>query len=83
MNKNIEVKEKKQLKYLEQKKKRERVLYKSNLEQMEIVYTDNEAKKFYGKVKSIRKGFKPQTLLNRDKEHNIVNNIEKSPAKVV
>ena len=50
---------------------------------MEIAYTDNEAKKFYGKVNSIRKGFKPQTLLIRDKERNIVSNIEKSPAKVV
>jgi hypothetical protein len=60
-----------------------RVLYKSNLEQMEIAYTDSEAKKFYQKVNSIRNGLKPQTLLIRDKERNIVSNKEKSPAKVV
>jgi hypothetical protein len=57
-------------------------LYKSNLEQIEIAYTDNEAKKFYKKVNSIRKGFKPRTLI-RDKERNIESNKEKSPAKVV
>ena len=56
------------IKIFRQKKKR--VLYKSNLEQIEIAYTDNEAKKFYQKVNSIRKGF-------------IVSNKEKSPAKVV
>jgi len=66
MNKNMKVKEKKQLKYLDKK----RVFYKANLEQMEIAYTDNEAKKFYQKVNSIRKGF-------------IVSNKEKSPAKMV
>jgi hypothetical protein len=29
---------------------------------MEIAYNNNEAKKFYQEVNSIRKGFKPQTL---------------------
>jgi hypothetical protein len=50
---------------------------------MEIAYTNNEAKKFYQKVNSIRKGFKPQALLIRDKERYIVSNKEKRPAKVV
>jgi hypothetical protein len=30
---------------------------------MEIAYSNNEAKKFYREGNSIRKGFKPQTLL--------------------
>jgi len=51
---------------------------------MEIAYTtDSETKKFYQKVNSIRKGFKPRTLLIGDQERNIVSNKEKSPAKVV
>ena len=43
---------------------------------MEIYYNNNEAKKFYQEMNSIRKGFKPQTLLFRDKEVNIVSNKE-------
>jgi hypothetical protein len=38
---------------------------------------------FIKKVNSITKGFMPRTLLTGDKEHNIVSNKEKSPAKVV
>ena len=38
---------------------------------------NNEAKKFYQEMNSIRKGFKPQTLLIRNKESNIVSNREK------
>ena len=44
------------------------VLFKSKLEQMDIAYNNNEANKFYQEVSSIRKGFRPQTLLIRDKE---------------
>ena len=33
---------------------------------MEIAYNNNEAKKFYQEVNSIRKGFKLQTLLMGD-----------------
>ena len=39
---------------------------------MEIADSYNEAKKFYWEVNSIRKGFKPQTLLLKDKECNTV-----------
>jgi len=39
-----------------------RVLFKSKLEQMEIAYNNNEAKKFYQEVSSMRKVFKLQTL---------------------
>jgi hypothetical protein len=53
MIKNIKIKEKKHIKYLEKK----RVLSKSKLEQLEIAYNNNEANKFYQEVKSIRKGF--------------------------
>jgi hypothetical protein len=35
---------------------------------MEITYNNNEAKKFYQKVNSRRKGFKPQTFLIRDQK---------------
>jgi len=42
-------------------RQKKRVLFKSKLEQMEIAY-NNEAKKFYEEVNTIRKGFKPQTL---------------------
>jgi len=62
------------IKYLDKKK---RVLFKSKLEQMEIVYHNNEAKRIYQEVNSIRKGFKPQTLLIRDKVGDIVSNKEK------
>ena len=41
---------------------------------MEIAYNNNEAKKFYQEVKSIRKGCQQQMLLIRDKEGNRVNN---------
>jgi nitric oxide synthase oxygenase domain/subunit len=44
---------------------------------MEIAYNNNEAKKFYQEVKSIRKGCHKQMLLIRDKEGNRVNNNEK------
>jgi len=39
------------------------LLCTSKLEQMEIAYNNNEAKKFYHEVNSIRKGFRPQTFL--------------------
>jgi len=45
---------------------------------MEIAHNNNEAKKFYREVNSIRKGFKPQTLMTRDKEGNTVRNKEKA-----
>ena len=51
-------------------------MFKSKLEEMQIAYNNNEIKKPYQEVNSIRKGFKPQTLLIRDKEHNIVSNKE-------
>jgi len=51
-------------------------LFSSKLEQ-EIADDNNEAKKLYQEVNSIRKGFKPQTLLIRNKESNIVSNREK------
>jgi hypothetical protein len=38
---------------------------------------NNEARKFYEEVNSIRKGFKLQTLSITDKEVNIVSNKEK------
>jgi hypothetical protein len=53
------------------------VLLKSKLEQMEIAYNNNEAKIFDQEVSSIRKGFKPQTLLVRNKTDHIVSNKEK------
>jgi hypothetical protein len=37
---------------------------------MEIAYNINDAKKFYLKVNSIRKGLMSQTLLIRDKKGN-------------
>jgi hypothetical protein len=39
------------------------VLFISKLGQMEIAYNNNETKKFYQEVNSIRKGSKLQTLL--------------------
>jgi hypothetical protein len=42
--------------------KKERVLHRSQLEQMEIAYYNNEATNFYQEINSILKGFKPQTL---------------------
>jgi hypothetical protein len=44
-------------------RQKERVLFKSKLEQMEIAYNNNETKKFYQEVNCIRKGLKLQTLL--------------------
>jgi hypothetical protein len=44
---------------------------------METAYNNNEARKFYQEVSSIRIGFKLQTLPITDKEVNIVNNKEK------
>ena len=41
---------------------------------MDNVYKNNEAKKLYQGLNSIRKGFKPQTLLIRDKEGKKVSN---------
>jgi hypothetical protein len=49
-------------------------MFKSQLEKMETAYNNNEAKKFYQEVNSIRKGFKPQTLLVGDKAGNIISN---------
>ena len=63
MNKNIRINGKKHLQYLDKKK---RECFKSKLEQMEIAYSNNEAKKCYQEVNSIRKGFKLQTLLVGD-----------------
>jgi hypothetical protein len=45
---------------------------------MEIAYNDNEVKKFYHEVNSIRKGFTPQSLLIRDKKGNMVSKKRKS-----
>jgi hypothetical protein len=56
-------------------------LFKSKLEQIEIAYNNNEAKKFYQEANSIVKEFKPQTLLNRGKEDN--SKQQREPTKVV
>jgi hypothetical protein len=53
------------------------VLCKSKMGQMEIAFNNNKAQNFYQVENSIRKGFKPQTLLITDKEGNIVSNKEK------
>jgi len=58
-------------------------LFKSKLEQMEIAYKYHEAKTFYQEVKSIRQGFKLQTLLITDEESNTVSNNRGSPTEVV
>jgi hypothetical protein len=58
-------------------RQKKRVMFKSQLEKMETAYNNNEAKKFYQEVNSIRKGFKTQTLLIRDKAGNIISNKEK------
>jgi hypothetical protein len=44
---------------------------------MEIAYNNNEVKKFYHKVNSIKKVFKPQLLQIRDKESNMVSKNDK------
>jgi hypothetical protein len=41
---------------------------------METAYSGNEANKFNREVNSIRKGFKQQTLMIKDKEGKIVSN---------
>jgi len=64
MNKNVRTEEKKNIKIFRRKK------------QMEIAYSDNEAKKFYREVKSTRKGFKLQILMLKNKEGKIVSNKE-------
>jgi len=50
MNKNVRIKGKKHLQYLDIK----RECFKSTLEQMEIAYSNNEAKKFYQYKKRIQ-----------------------------
>ena len=49
---------------------------------MEIAYNNNEAKKFYQEVQSIRRGFKQETLLISDKEGNSKQQ-RRSPTNVV
>jgi hypothetical protein len=46
---------------------------------MEIAYNNNEVKKFYHKVNSIKNVFKPQSVLitDRDKEGNMLSKKEK------
>ena len=44
---------------------------------MKIAYNNNEAKEFCQKLNSLRKRFKPQTLLISHMEGNIVSNTEK------
>jgi ABC-type branched-subunit amino acid transport system ATPase component len=41
---------------------------------MDITYNNNEAKKLYQELKSIRKEFKPTTILIKDKYVNTVSN---------
>ena len=73
MNKNIKIKEKKNIKYLDTMRQ-----YRLNhLEKKDIACNNNEAKKLYQKLKSIRKGFKPPTLLIRGKYGDTVSNKEK------
>ena len=57
-------------------------MFKSKLEQMEIAYNINDAKKVYQEVDSIRKGLLSRTLLIRDKEGNIKKQERESPAEV-
>ena len=71
VKKNIKIKEKKYMKYLD-KKKKERVSFNSALQEMEIAYSNNEVKKFCHEVNSVRKVFTPQSLPIRDKEGNMV-----------
>ena len=51
INKNIRMKKEARKIFIQNK----RVLLKSKLEQMEIVYNSNKAKKFYQEVNSIRR----------------------------
>ena len=53
-------------------------MFKSKLGEMEIVYNSNERMMLYQEVNSNKKWFKPQTLLFRDKEDNVVSNKEKA-----
>jgi len=71
MNRNIKIK-KMHIKYVD---KKENIIL-INFEKMGIAYNNNEAKKCYQEMNSIRKGFKPQTLLPRNTEGNAVNNKE-------
>jgi hypothetical protein len=64
MNKNVKTEEKKHIKIFRKKKAN------GNF------HSENEANKFYGEVNSIRNGFKPQTLMIKDKEGNTVSNKE-------
>jgi hypothetical protein len=52
--------------------------FKAKLEQIQTAYSNKEAKNFCREVNNIRKGFKPQTLLIRDIEGNIVSNKERA-----
>jgi len=66
MNRNTrqndqEYKDKRKVAHKLFRQKTKRVLFKLKLEQMEIAYNNNEAKKFNQEVNGIRKGFKPQT----------------------
>jgi hypothetical protein len=63
---NLQIQEKMYIKYLDKK----RILFKSKLEETEIAYSSNAAKKCYHE-NSIRQGFKPETSLIVDKEGNI------------
>lgn len=49
---------------------KKRVLFKSQFEQMEIAYKNNEAKKFYEELSIIRKGFKPD-ITNQRYRHDV------------
>jgi hypothetical protein len=73
MNKNIKTKEKKNIKHLDT----QRQYCLNQPEKMDSACNNNEAKKLYQKLKRIRRGFKPQTLLIRDKYGNTVSNKEK------
>ena len=46
MNKNVKIKEKKHIKYVDKM----RALFKSKVEQIEIAYNNSESKKFYQEV---------------------------------
>jgi hypothetical protein len=53
MNKNIQIKRKKHIKYLE----KTRLFFKSKLEKMEIAYNNNEAKNCYQEVNTVNIGY--------------------------
>jgi hypothetical protein len=58
MNKNIKIKGKKHIKYLDKKKES---MFKSQSEKMVTAYNNKEAEKCYQEVNTIRKGFKPKS----------------------